>query len=107
MATHTGSTGNDNIVIKNRTPLVPGYNITATSGSVTPNGNFSDTTLTVNAGDGNDTISAAGLTTASGVTSIILNGEGGNDTITGGAGNDSITVGMAKTASMVGLAMTR
>ena len=56
MATHAGGTGNDNIVIKNRTPLVTGYNITATSGSVTPNGNFSDTTLIVNAGNGREAV---------------------------------------------------
>jgi Ca2+-binding RTX toxin-like protein len=42
----------------------------------------------VNVGSGNDTVNAAAATTA-----LLLNGESGNDTITGGSGNDTLSGG--------------
>ena len=53
------------------------------------------TTETVNAGDGNDTVSGAGGlgTGLTATEALVLNGEGGNDTITGGSGADTIDGG--------------
>jgi Ca2+-binding RTX toxin-like protein len=47
--------------------------------------------LTVNGGNGNDTITAAGL--AAGVIGLVIDGGAGNDIITGSAGNDTLIGG--------------
>jgi Ca2+-binding RTX toxin-like protein len=51
------------------------------------------TTLTINAGAGQDTISLNNPSTPTGLTGITINGGNGNDTINGGDGNDVLSGG--------------
>ena len=77
MATHTGTNGGNSITLKNKTALL-GY--TATGSGFAPLGDFSDAILLVNTLDatgGTDTVDFSGLTAASGVTSVTVNGGGG------------------------------
>ena len=65
----------------------PGANTIDLSGVVTTAGNFSAlATVTVNAGDGGDTVTGSSI-------GDVLNGQAAADTISGGPGNDTITGG--------------
>ncbi len=81
MATHNGTNSADNISIVN-TPI--GYTVTGT----TNDGLFTDPVLLVGGRGGGDNIDLSDLTPVSGVTftSITVNGNRGNDTISGSNG---------------------
>ncbi len=81
MATHNGTNSADNISIVN-TPI--GYTVTGTNND----GLFTEPVLLVNGRRGHDTIDLSGLTPVSGVTftSTTINGNRGNDIISGSNG---------------------
>ena len=114
--TVTGSGGNDALVIAANGTSISADNAASTApapllsitgveelvidlgagnDSVTVAGNFTATdlapsTITIRGGTGNDTLSAAGVTSAH---RVVLYGDTGNDTLTGGAGNDLLDGG--------------
>jgi thrombospondin type 3 repeat protein/hemolysin type calcium-binding protein len=98
-ATMTGDANSDTLTFTNGTTLEhnrftegdPGFSSnadfdTAVGGDQTVSG----VAVTVNAGDGNDTVTATGTTFATGFT---LNGEGGDDNLTGGPQTDTLNGG--------------
>jgi Ca2+-binding RTX toxin-like protein len=99
LATSTGSDfsdGQTDTVTVNGTANDDVINITADNSGVLVNGLSEDVTiahadatdvLTINGGDGNDTIDAS--TVAAGTMAFILRGGDGNDTLAGGGGNDT------------------
>ena len=114
--TVTGSGGNDALVIAANGASISADNAASTApapllsitgveelvidlgagnDSVTVAGNFTATdlapsTITIRGGTGNDTLSAAGVTSAH---RVVLYGDTGDDTLTGGAGNDLLDGG--------------
>ncbi len=88
--------GIDSITV-NGTAMADTINVGASMGRVTVVSGGSNSsiggaeTLTVNAGNGNDTVTVADA--VGGLISVTVNGQAGDDTITGGGGNDVLNGG--------------
>ncbi|MXS78904.1 hypothetical protein ABF87_13255, partial [Nitrosomonas sp. JL21] len=86
--TINGTDSNDTVTITDSTPA-PGFDVNL---NAVPSGPFSDDTLVINGRFGSDTINLAGLTAASGVTSVTISGGGNDDNLTGSALADTFIV---------------
>jgi Ca2+-binding RTX toxin-like protein len=84
-----GNNAANTIAVTDKMPT-PGYTVTVNGGPPT---DFTDTSLTINtldAGGGTDVVNLGGLTAASGVTTVTVNGGGGVQNVTGSALDDLI-----------------
>jgi Ca2+-binding RTX toxin-like protein len=88
VVTVNGTGGGDQIQIVGSLTAVT---VSGLAEQVTLTGPETGDTLAISGGNGNDTINAAGMTTA--IMNLVLDGGAGNDTITGGAGNDTLIGG--------------
>ncbi|MER2511234.1 MAG: hypothetical protein ABTQ25_02225, partial [Nitrosomonas ureae] len=86
--TINGTGGNDTISVSDNT-LPPGFMVNLNG---LDSGPFSDDTLIVNGGAGNDNVDLSALTSASGVTSVTISGGVGNDNLTGSQINNTFLV---------------
>ncbi|GEP57979.1 beta strand repeat-containing protein [Reyranella soli] len=102
----TGTNGNDDISVVGAGTSV---SVIGLSAQVNVTGTEAGDLLTINAGNGNDTINAAGLpagviglTIDAGAGNDIVIGSQGKDTILGGDGNDTVTGGRGDDVAQLG-----